>query len=82
VGGGFMTLGVEGFWFEQVTGDSGEGAVLGDFKGRTAGLGPVLGYVKPLGAQSLALEFKWLAEMETQKRLEGDYLWLRMAYKF
>jgi hypothetical protein len=82
VGGGFMTLGVEGFWFEQVTGDSGAGAVLGDFKGRTAGLGPVLGYIKPLGTQSLALEFKWLAELETKKRLEGDYLWLRMAYKF
>ena len=82
MGGGFMTLGVEGFWFEQVTGDSGEGAVLGDFKGRTAGLGPVLGYIKPLGKQSLALEFKWLAELETKKRLEGDYLWLRMAYKF
>jgi hypothetical protein len=46
-GGGFLTLGVEGFYFQQVTGDSGSGAVLGDFKGRTAGLGPVLGYILP-----------------------------------
>lgn len=81
-GTGFLALGVEGFWFEQTSGDSGAGAVLGDFEGRTAGLGPVLGYILPLGTQSLALEFKWLAEMETKKRLEGDYLWLRMAYKF
>jgi hypothetical protein len=49
VGSGFMTLGVEGFYFQQLTCDSGSGAVLGCFKGRTAGLGPVLGYIQPLG---------------------------------
>jgi len=82
VGPGFMTIGVEGFYFDQVTGDSGSGAVLGNFEGMTTGLGPVLGYIRPLGTQSLALEFKWLAELDTRKRLEGDYVWLRMAYKF
>lgn len=82
VGSGFMTVGAEGFYFEQVTADSGSGATLGDFKGRTAGLGPVLGYIKPLGTQSMAFELKWLTELDTRKRLEGDYLWLRMAYKF
>jgi hypothetical protein len=82
VGSGFMTLGVEGFYFDQVTGDSGSGAVLGDFKGMTSGLGPALGYIQPLGTQSLAIELKWLAELDTKKRLEGDYIWLRAAYKF
>jgi hypothetical protein len=48
----------------------------------TSGLGPVLGYIQPIGAQSLAVEFKWLTELDTKNRLEGDYLWLRMAYKF
>ena len=81
-GGGFLALGVEGFYFRQVTGDSGSGATLGEFKGMTTGLGPVIGYVKPLGSNSLALEAKWLAELDTKKRLEGDYLWLRAAYKF
>ena len=28
----------------------------GDFKGMTSGLGPVLGYIQPLGTQSLAVE--------------------------
>ena len=81
-GGGFLALGVEGFYFRQVTGDSGSGATLGEFKGMTTGLGPVIGYVKPLGSNSLALEAKWLTELDTKKRLEGDYLWLRAAYKF
>jgi len=39
---GLLSLGAEGFYFTQVTGDSGAGATLGDFKGMTAGLGPVL----------------------------------------
>jgi len=82
VGPGFLTLGAEGFYFEQVTGDSGAGAVLGSFKGMTAGLGPVLGYILPLGRQSLAVELKWLPELDTKNRLEGDYIWLKMVYKF
>lgn len=78
----FLTLGAEGFYFDQVTGDSGAGATLGDFKGMTAGLGPVLGYVRPLGNETLLVELKWLSELDTQKRLEGDYVWLKAVYKF
>jgi hypothetical protein len=82
VGSGFLTLGVEGFYFDQVTDDSGAGAVLGRFRGMTAGLGPALGYILPLGQQSLSVELKWLAEVDTKNRLEGDYIWLKLAYKF
>jgi hypothetical protein len=82
LGSGFMTLGAEGFWFEQMTADSGEGAKLGDFKGRTAGAGPVLGYILPVGKKTLIFELKWLSEIDTKNRLEGDYTWLKMVYKF
>jgi len=75
------SIGAEGFYFEQVTGDSGTGAMLGSFKGMTAGMGPVLGYILPLGKQSLAIELKWIPELDTKKRLEGDYIWLKMVYK-
>ena len=82
VGSGFLTLGAEGFYFNQLTCDSGSGATLGCFKGMTVGLGPVLGYILPLGKQALSVELKWLPEMDTKKRLEGDYLWFKMVYKF
>jgi len=82
MGTGFMTLGAEGFYFQQVSCDGGSGAVLGCFKGRTAGLGPVLGYIQPLGKESLAVELKWLPELDTKNRLNGDYVWLKMVYKF
>jgi len=82
-GTGFLSLGVEGFYFDQLTGDSGSGATLGDFKGQTYGLGPVLGYILPLkNKQSLVFELKWLTELETKRRLEGDFIWLKMVYKF
>jgi hypothetical protein len=82
VGPGLLTLGAEGFYFEQITSDSGAGATLGDFKGRTAGLGPVLGYIQPFGKDSLVVELKWLPELDTKNRLEGDYIWLKVVYKF
>jgi hypothetical protein len=81
-GSGFMTFGAEGFYFQQLTCDSGSGAVLGCFKGRTAGLGPLLGYIQPLGKQALSVELKWLPELDTKNRLNGDYIWLKMVYKF
>jgi hypothetical protein len=83
VGSGLMTLGLEAFYFNQVSCDSGAGATLGCFKGKTAGLGPVIGYIQPFSkTESLVLELKWLAETGTEKRLEGDYLWLKAVYKF
>jgi hypothetical protein len=81
-GKGFLSLGLEGFWVEQVTADSGQRPILGDFKGRTAGLGPVLGYVLPLGQQNFVTELRWLRELDTKNRLEGDYVWLKLVYQF
>ena len=82
LGPGFIGLGANGFLYEQVTGDSGSGAVLGDFKGRSMGIGPVIDYILPFkSGSSLVVEFRWLPELDTKNRLEGDYLWLKIAYK-
>ncbi len=82
LGSGYFNIGAEAWYFEQVTADSGAGARLGSFEGRTAGIGPVIGYIQPLGQQKLVLELKWLPELETKNRLNGDYLWLKAVYKF
>jgi hypothetical protein len=82
-GPGLIGLGANAFLYEQVTGDSGSGAVLGDFKGRSIGIGPVIDYILPLKNESLLVaEFKWLPELSTDNRLEGNYFWLKTAYKF
>lgn len=83
LGPGFIGLGANAYLYEQVTADSGSGAVLGDFKGHSRGIGPVLNYILPLKNGSLlAVEFKWLPELDTKNTLEGDYFWLKFAYKF
>jgi hypothetical protein len=82
LGSGLANIGLEAFYFQQLTCDSGSGATLGCFKGRTAGIGPVLGYIQPMGKETLLVELKWLPELDTENRLKGDYLWLKMVYKF
>jgi hypothetical protein len=59
---GAIGLGANAFYYRQFTGDSGSGAVLGDFEGRTIGVGPVLSYITKLGKTDLAVEVKWLPE--------------------
>lgn len=82
LGPGYFNAGVEAWYFDQQTCDTGGGATLGCFKGRTTGLGPVLGYIHPLGEQRLLVELKWLPELDAKRRLRGDYLWLKAVYKF
>ncbi|MEP4078472.1 SphA family protein [Haloferula sp.] len=78
--GGLFGVGLNAYWYEQVEGDSGAGATFGDFKGRTAGLGPALSYVSSDG--NTLGELKWLHEFETKNRLEGDYIWFKLIHKF
>ncbi len=79
---GLAGVGVSGFYYQQLEGDSGAGATLGDFKGRTVGIGPVVSYSREINGHSVTAEAKWLTEFETKNRLEGNYLWLKVLVKF
>lgn len=79
---GLWGLGANAFLYEQISGDSGEGASNGDFKGRTMGIGPVLDYILPTNSGILVFELKWLPEMNTKNRVEGDYVWFKAAWQF
>jgi hypothetical protein len=82
VGPGFLGIGFNAFYYEQISGDSGSGATLGDFKGMTTGVGPVVTYVLPLEGNTMVVEARWLPELDTRRRLEGDYFWLKAVYQF
>lgn len=79
---GLLGVGANGFLYEQISGDSGDGAMLGDFEGRTLGVGPVLSYAFKVAETDVALEVKWLPELDTENRLEGDYVWVKAAILF
>jgi hypothetical protein len=78
--GGIAGAGVTGFYYEQVTGDT--GGRLGDFEGRAMGVGPVISYVMNVGSVTVVAEVKWLREMNVEHRLEGDILWAKVAALF
>lgn len=80
--GGLIGVGANGFYYDQITGDSGAGAVLGDFKGRTIGVGPVLSYATKVWKKDLVAEMKWLREVDVNHRLKGDYIWFKLAMQF
>jgi len=82
MGKGFLTVGAEGYWVEQLEADSGQRSILGDFKSRTVGIGPVLGYIMPLEKANLVVELRWLNEVDVKNRLDGDFLWAKVAYQF
>ena len=80
--GGFIGGGVNGYFYQQITGDSGSGAKLGGFEGMTAGIGPSFSYAYKIGDCDLAGEVKWLPEVDVSNRLKGDYLWVKLGIVF
>jgi hypothetical protein len=82
LGPGFLGIGFNAWYYDQVTGDSGRGARLGDFEGRSTGIGPVLTYILPVGDDTLVGEVRWMPELDTRRRLEGDYVWAKLVYQF
>jgi hypothetical protein len=74
-----FAIGLHGFYLKQITGDSGSGALLGDFKAEAAGVGPALLWTKKLGGQDVSFIVKWLHDFHAENRLEGDHIFLSFA---
>ena len=60
--------------------DAGSGAVLGDFEGEAAGIGAALMWTTKVKNTDLTIGVKWLHEDDTEKRLEGDHLYLNFTF--
>lgn len=80
--GGLAGVGLSPYYYQQVAGDSGSGATLGDFKGQTVGVGPVISYISKIGAHDALAEIKWLHELESENRPKGDIVWFKAVYMF
>jgi len=75
-----FAFGINGYFYDQVTGDSGAGAGLGSFKGRVAAIGPVMNVNFQVGKIPVSTTLKYFREFDVENRLEGDagYLTLTM----
>lgn len=75
------SFGVVGYWYEQLTDDGNNPAVLGDFKGRVIALGPELSYqITTSKTHPVTLALRWYHEFEAKNRMEGDSVFLTISF--
>jgi hypothetical protein len=74
-----FSAGLNGYYYKQVSGDSGEGAVLGNLKGEVAAIGPGLSGTFMVGPAPVSVSFRYYHEFSAKKRLEGNAAWLTLS---
>jgi hypothetical protein len=75
-------IGLQGYYYRQISGDSGSGARLGSFNGEAFGIGPAVMWTPPAGKGKVVVIAKWLFDLHHEKRLHGNYGQLMIGYKF
>jgi hypothetical protein len=75
-------LGVVGYFVQQVTPDSGAGAILGDRKLRVAGTGPGATYTFFFNKVAMNLVAKFYREFDAQNTTQGNAGTLSVRVKF
>ncbi|MCG6892200.1 MAG: transporter [Desulfobacteraceae bacterium] len=77
-----FALGLRGYYYRQLTGDSGSGATLGDFKSESFGIGPGFVWIPGFGGGRFTVLGKWMPDLSADNRFESDYVTLTGAWKF
>ena len=77
-----FALGLAGYYYDQVTGDSGSGALLGDFEGKSYGIGPSFLWIPKSGGGKFSITGTWLHDLHASNRLEGDYAVVDLVWQF
>lgn len=77
-----FALGLHGYYYTQVEGDSGSGAILGDFKGESYGIGPSFLWIPVWGGGRFSIMGTWLHDLGATNRLESDYVHVTLAWQF
>ncbi len=77
-----FAVGIRGYWYQQISGDSGAGAVLGDYISESVGAGPGFVWIPKFGAGQLTVLGKWIHDFSATNRFDSDYLTLTGSWKF
>jgi len=76
-----IALGAVGYAYQQTTGDSGAGAILGPFKGRDFGIGPQLSYSTKFKNREFNVDGRYYHEFLMQNHFAGNSFYMTMSYK-
>jgi hypothetical protein len=77
-----FAVGLHGYYYSQISDDSGNGAVLGGFRGSSLGFGPAILWVPKAGKGNLSVVVKWIHDVDHSRRMQGDYGQFIIGYKF
>jgi hypothetical protein len=73
-------VGLVGYWYQQLSCDSGSGDRVGCFESRVVGVGPQIGYIFPISKDLQGyLNLKGYGEFAAQNRPDGWNAWLTFA---
>lgn len=75
-------IGLAGYFYHQITGDSGAGAVLGDFKSRVTGIGPQAGAMFAMGDGQAYFNIKAYWESNSKYRASDWNGWVTLVVPF
>jgi len=73
-------IGVGGYQYVQLTGDSGSGAKIGSFRGRVTAIGPLASYTVRVGQTPVQFGARWFHEFGVSNRVGGDSISLSIAF--
>ena len=74
-----LHVGAVGYFYNQLTADSGSLAILGDVKSSVIGVGPQIGYLFPVGNMQGYLNLKGYYEFDAHNRPSGWNTWLTFS---
>jgi hypothetical protein len=68
-------VGAVGYYYQQLTADTGQRPILGPFESRTRGAGPQIGYNFEVGGVSIYTNLRGYTEFESSRRLQGHAIY-------
>lgn len=77
-----LKLGVVGYYAQQITADSGTGAIFGDRKLRVAGIGPGATFTFLVAKTAVSVVAKYYREFDAQNTTQGDAGSLSVRVRF
>lgn len=80
-----FAVGLTGYWYEQITQDKGKiplGIDVNKFMGKGIGIGPTIHYAHELGSTKVSFIGKWIKDIDSENRMDGDIYMLSAAFKF
>nr|WP_283535823.1 transporter [Methylorubrum extorquens] len=74
-----LSVGLVGYYYNQLTGDSGSGDRIGPFRGRVTSLGAQIGYTFKLGEIPVSTNVRFFREFDVRNRFAGTATYLTIS---